>query len=424
MALDPSWVQDLRRRTNDRQVTLREALSIYQGEQTRGRGCLSGCFLAVGLGGLLLFSEIDHPSTVAVVQYPAPVAADFRAELVVSRFQPPQKFPVEISTKKKKFRLERDGWVFLGDLSEKGPILVLSPDTRRYFQLDPDRIGQVGKSYGQAASSRYRDVWQRFESFRKQDLTGAFVNPCQAVAQGNDRKHPPCEFQDLGQGLQRRTHTFKNARQGQVIHTYHTRLGVLTSAPRDPYFDKIKEVESFASDRFEVPKDFLEYLSDEHLDDPFFGFLGHARMIQSMPMSGFMSKLEHDPPFPQEPVWTIQQEQWTLSGGSMPGLHITRFFPHRGFDFEKTPFEAAKLKVPKWDEVTEVGTHSYRPERSSGYDTLIFASNGRLFRVSVYTYTPLKPHLVTLARAVAERDRERKKPKSLTPPPNRQKHRP
>ncbi|MFA5504878.1 MAG: hypothetical protein WC314_03270 [Vulcanimicrobiota bacterium] len=296
--------------------------------------------------------------------------------------------PIEISTVQGRFRLERDGKVFVGDLDPKGEVAVLNPEKRTYFQYQPTRFSSLFSTHDRPAATRYEGA-VRSSGLRtvSERVALAFRSPCDAATEWR-QDHRICEWMESGPDLRTFTHEFfgrKSMREGfektrsSVTHVYNTKLGVLMDGPQGGYLRDI-EIADIADDRFEIPPGYVDLVSDEVLRDPRFGYIGSFDMLQGVELEPFMEFVIQTPPVPAPPEWIYQKEKWWVKGDSSRWLFIERSYPLAHFDPRQVPFNIDhRFQVKAWDEHPEVGELSMRDPKGN----LVFYGKGQLFKLTL-----------------------------------------
>lgn len=361
------------------------------------------------LFGTLLFCSCSGPPTQPVARQAAtPV------EFVAQLSRAGERYPVEISTKEKRFRLEREGKLFLGHLDpEQREVMVVDPKTRTFFRADPKRFSQLFDTHDRPAATRFDGaINQLLVSDVREGILFPFKSPCEAVSVTGS--HQECLSAPASGGLVTWTHKTKRITSPQdglrtvetsVQHTDNPELGVLVAGPQNsPVFEQI-EVKELPEDRFTVPDGFREILSDEELRDSRFGYLGGPKLFPESQWTEFMEFERDIPPPPQSPLWTFQTEKWQerVDGPSREMVWLDRLYSHRPFDPSKLPpgdGDHAFANLKAWDSKAEAGTHSFR----EGPLSLVFTTHDQVFRIKVLNET-MADQIPVIAKALEERAR-------------------
>lgn len=361
------------------------------------------------LFGTLLFCSCSGLATQPVARQAA-TPVEFVAKLSGSG----QRYPVEISTKKRRFRVERDGKLFLGSLDpEQREVMVVDPKARTFFRADPKRFSQLFDTHDRPAATRFDGAFnQVFAADVRDSVVFPFKSPCEAV--GTTGSHQECSSAPAADGLVTWTHKTKRITSPQdglrkietsVQFTDDPKLGVLVGGPENwPLFEQI-EIQELSEDRFAVPDGYRERLSDEELRDPRFGYLGGPKLFPESQWTEFMEFERDIPPPPNSPLWTLQSEKWQEkgSGPSREVVWLDRLYSHRPFDPNKLPpgdGDHAFANLKAWDPEAEAGTHSFR----EGPLSLVFTTHDQVFRIKVLNET-MADQIPVIAKALEERAR-------------------
>ncbi len=359
--------------------------------------------------GSLLFCSCSGLPTQPVARQAAP-PVEFVAQLSGAD----ERYPVEISTKKKRFRLEREGKLFLGSLDpEQREVLVVDPKARTFFRADPKRFSQLFDTHDRPAATRFDGaINQVFAAGLRDRVLFPFQSPCEAV--GTTGSHQECLSAPTSGGLVIWTHKTKRITSPQdglrkietsVQYTDNPELGVLVGGPQNSIFFEQVEVKELPEDRFTVPDSFREMLSDEELRDPRFGYLGGPKLFPESQWTEFMEFERDIPPPPGSPMWTFQTEKWQEKGDgpSREMVWLDRLYSHRPFDPSKLPpgdGDHAFANLKAWDPKAEAGTHSFR----EGPLSLVFTTHDQVFRIKVLNET-MADQIPVIAKALEERAR-------------------
>lgn len=313
---------------------------------------------------------------------PVPVAeTEFKATLAWAG----QQHPIEVSTKRQKFRLEKDGKVYIGDLEGK-LVWALNTESKTCFRYEKGRESSLFKTHGRPGATRYRDaVNGSMVGSAVAGVRQPFLSPCEAATKSLGQ-HRICNVVQAGPDLKRYTHEFHRRLSMQegfkekvstTDHLYNTRLGVLVGGSYGHFLD-IQEQE-LPAERFQVPEDYRELLSDEDLADPRFQYIGKPDMVDGLELEPFMEFFLQYPPPPAEPQWIYQIEKWWVKGQSRKFMFIERAYPVGEFDPTQLPIKVDyKIQVEKWDETPEVGEFSYRHEKGP----LTFYGGGQIIKLT------------------------------------------
>ena len=300
--------------------------------------------------------------------------------------------PVDISTKRNRFRLTVDDLVFLGPLKTEGEILVLHPKSRRYLRVRKGRLSELFETHNRTAANRYeRAVILSSAEHRRKDVQSAFLSPCQAAAP-QPGQHQQCEMQPQGEDQQLWIHKgeFRRLSRHRGLTTtkthseivFNTKHGVLVASENG--FNRTMgglEEKAFEDGHFELPEGYTEVLDDQELHDERFQGLGRGDMLKDLSLKGFKSGGTDFPGAPAPTEWIHQAENWwphPAVSQRNPKFHLDRIFFFKPFDPDQLPINIDyKIKVEKWDDKAEFGERSFRESENS----IVFFADNQLFRV-------------------------------------------
>ena len=337
----------------------------------------------------LLLCACSAPPTAKVPRKPAG-PAEFQAKLVDGG----KRYPIEVSTEKGQFRLERDGKLYLGDLDTKsGKLLVIDPKSKTFFRADAQRYSQLFDTHDRPSATRYEGAANALLlTDLRESVHAPFKSPCETFSDTYGG-HQKCVSQNTSGGLVSWTHTNKRVTSPQdgmrkvestARYLDNPELGVLVGGPANARFFEQLQVKKLTEDRFTLPEGFREVLSDEQLRDPRFGYLAPSDLFPETQWTEFMDFARDIPAPPQAPLWTYQKEHWQERGDgpSREMVWIERLYSHQPFDPKKVVLadvDHAFANVKTWDKQAEAGSLSFR----EGPLSLVFTAHDQVFRIKV-----------------------------------------
>ena len=406
VALEASWVKRLRQNTEKTSLTLRQALAIFDEEQSEGKGCTLGCTAALVLFGLFLFLSLNNEKHYEPPkEYPKPQKPQvvFEADMLYKDAQKTNRLHFAVDTKKKKFRTQHGDLIILGSLGKKKHYQFLDPKSKRYFEYSDSQLSELTKKYGHKVEWRLINAWRALEGHPSSQIQSLFSNPCElATHQG---RHGKCTCKEVGPSLQEWSHTVKGKKRS-LKHLYRTDLGITVSGAFVPTLENIQVIPEPKQGLFELPSDYQNAFSDKILADDFFDFLGERNMIPGFKMTRFL-QVSDSPSPPAKALWTYQKEKWTKKNTQAQCVFIRRAYCRIAWDPKNPPatYDPYFIKLKDWDKKAEVGDYSYR----NGEDHIVFAKGQNLFSVS-YTYLDTKYPIVEVAKKVLKNAEKRGKP--------------
>ena len=323
-----------------------------------------------------------------------------------------------LSTIQDRFRLEQEGVVVIGSLSDADSIMVLVPDEETFFRSSKKRLAALARAGGasRSAHQRYRSALQSSRAAVVYEAVDRlFQSPCQSVD-----GHASCAHTQAGD-LQTWVHTYDHVqptgagvigtskrKEFRMEHVYDTKRGLLLSARGDAGTgmqwsltpDPAASPAALEASLFEVPASYREVLSDEDLNltrKP----VGSEDMLAGQTLRSGSVFVIDEPSPPARPEWSIVREQWRARGGAGV-VKITSAFSVSDAELAEPPLRlGTDFVVERWDPETLAGDHSLQLKDGS----LVFCAGGRLFKVHVHPDDLSEEHLVSLCRALAERHR-------------------
>lgn len=337
---------------------------------------------------------------------------------------PDEEVGITLSTIKDRFRIEREGKIFIGSIKDRSWGIIVHPDSKRYYHFSQERYRALWDRHDEMRELRTAAIARRHDSApAKASMSSArgllgriLQSPCERM-KGNFGGHTKCEFsgEDLvvfHHEVSRRSAINAGYKKTvrTVEHQYDTKLGLLISEVHDSYrtsFQDIKAVELDLS-VFGAPEGYQEMLTDEVLEETTPEILGWESMVEGETLRCFPDAMDH--PSPPSPLqWVSLKEKWRVPGDRPPKLsvHIETFAPQRGQDLTISPLKVGHTtKATQWDSDTLVGERSFQKKENE----IVFTQNGRLYSVGVYPKAKAGI-LLPVCRKLAAKAQERATPK-------------
>jgi hypothetical protein len=389
----------------------------------------------LSFGVLLLLWGCQGPTPPA--SFPQRLAPfEMKGELMVAGGQ---LYPLWLSTKKDRYRLEKDGKVYIGPLKGAGDTLVLDQQTRTVFRYSPTRARELSSARTTAASrytSAVRDSRVKDSQMLVRQLFGT---PCQRATQQMGG-HYDCQHQGNHwiHRVQRRHNDLRSGFSSYTSvleHDYDPQRGLILDEVRstEPGTTssssggvRVETSKALPAQLFEVPAGYTEPLQLEKLEKDTRQPVGWPGMLsQNRPLMRAETYYEDSPPLPTQPRWSVLRERWIRSDSTrvVEVLQLATAVPLTPEAATSDPPRQVSWDFPvqEWSARSEVGDRSCRVAD----DTVVFQSQGVLFKVKVFPEKVAKERLLPLCRELAAKAPELlKATRSANPAIERRKGRP
>jgi hypothetical protein len=301
-----------------------------------------------------------------------------------------------VSRNSGKFRLEKEGNVYLGslaDLTDVGVenLNVFCPETSSYAIYSQAMADPIRAAKTPSEKRRLQALNGLVRGFSAVQIQLILKEPCR-VFSSVVGTHPECQVEDLG-GKKRFTHISTMRMKGMLGGSkeverymkcdYDTELGIILNSDSNVAGQwKLTEVsaEEPSPALFEVPSGYKNTLNLKAMDQT----PGPLTDREGERWKLFSYDVWDVPPPPRESQWLMTEEVATFQSDR---IKIVSGYPVGRVDLASPPFKLPKttsqggtaLEVQAWDSKPLVGEHF------SGLDesTAVFTRKGRLVKVEV-----------------------------------------